>query len=237
MPMPRAGPGSEGPAATTTESRVPVGSDLRPHRASSMPNTTTQTATHGDLRSRATSRLNSGPHSHQGEKHAFGVLHELASSPSTASDALALLHELQVHQIELELQAEEMRGSRTELEAALRRQIQLYDCAPVGYFTLDLGGTVRELNLSGAALLGRERDLLVGQAFDSWLAPRSARALRAELKSVGEGHCGQACVLQLNRHEGDTRTVYATASADPAGGAFLVTLMDAGPGEPVRQAQ
>ena len=85
---------------------------------------------------------------------AYGVLHELASSPTTAADALALLHELQVHQVELDLQAEELRASRMELEAALRRQIQLYDAAPVGHATIDPSCTLLELNLTGAAMLG-----------------------------------------------------------------------------------
>jgi len=54
-----------------------------------------------------------------GATDALAVLHELASSPATAADALALLHELQVHQIELQLQDEELRRSRAELESAL----------------------------------------------------------------------------------------------------------------------
>jgi len=156
------------------------------------------------------------------------VLHELASSPSTAADALALLHELQVHQVELDLQAEELRASRLELEAALRRQIQLYESAPVGCFTIDLGGALRELNLAGAALLGCERDALLGQSLSGFLAPYSARALRTMLASVSAGHHGEACELQLIRREGGSRKVYATVDADPAGSAFLVALMDAG---------
>lgn len=195
-----------------------------------MPKTTTETATHGDLRSRAVSKLTAGPHGHQSAAQAFGVLHELASSPSTAADALALLHELQVHQVELELQAEELRGSRAELEAALRRQLQLYESAPVSCFTVDLGGALRELNLTGAALLGGERELLLGQPLFAFLAPNSARELRAVLMSVSEGRRSKVCALQLIGREGDSRPVYATVSADPAGGAFLVALMDAGEG-------
>lgn len=135
-----------------------------------------------------------------------------------------------MHQIELELQAEELRGSRAELESALRRQIQLYESAPVSYFTLDLAGALRELNLTGAALLGCERDLLLGQLLSAFLAPHSARELRAVLMSVSEGQHGQVCALQLTRREGDSRRFYATVSADPAGGAFLVALMDVGDG-------
>lgn len=196
---------------------------------------TTETATCGDLRSRAVSRLNPGAHAHQNAGHALGVLHELASSPATASDALAVLHELQVHQVELELQAEELRGWRTALEAALRRQTQLYESAPVSYFTLDLGGAVRELNQTGAALLGAERKVLLGQLLSVFLAPHSARELRALLMSAGDGLRGKVCELQLSGHRAGSRKVYATVSADPVGGAFLVALMDAGDGAPVKQ--
>jgi len=193
-----------------------------------MQNRNPETSTRGDLRSRAASRLSAGPQAHRSATQALGVLHDMASSPSTAADALAVLHELQVHQVELELQAEELRGSRAELEMALRRQIELYESAPVGNFTVDLGGVMSELNVTGAALLGCERDQLVGQPLFAFLAPHSARELRAVLMSVSGGHRGDVCALQLSGREGGSRTVYASVSADPAGGAFLVALMGAG---------
>jgi signal transduction histidine kinase/ActR/RegA family two-component response regulator len=92
-----------------------------------------------------------------------------------------LLHELRVHQIELEMQNEELRVSRAEVEAGLKRYTDLYDFAPVGYLTLSPEGSIRELNLPAARVLGRERSRLVGGRlrsfvsqgtrliFDSWL--------------------------------------------------------------------
>ena len=99
---------------------------------------------------------------------ALGVLYELASSPSTAPDALALLHELQVHQVEVDLQDEELRRSRVELETSLNRQVQLYDYAPIGFFTVDGNAVMRELNQTGASLLGFERDFLRGRSLDEF---------------------------------------------------------------------
>ena len=105
----------------------------------------------------------------------------------------------------------------------------------VSYFTLDLGGAVRELNQTGAALLGAERKVLLGQLLSVFLAPDSARELRALLMSAGDGLRGKVCELQLSGHRAGSRKVYATVSADPVGGAFLVALMDAGDGAPVKQ--
>ncbi len=195
-----------------------------------MSNRTTQPARPGDLRARAVSRLTGDPpqEAHKGAPAAFGVLHELASSPSTAADALALLHELQVHQVELDLQAEELRGSRAELEAALHRQMQLYDSAPVGLMTVDTSGALHELNSTAAALLGSERQALLGQPLHGFLAPDSARALQAMLTGVSEGRSGEASTLHLLSRAGQSQAVHATVKADPAGRRFLVAFMDAG---------
>src|SRR3954469_19263929 len=82
-------------------------------------------------------------------------------------DARRLLHELEVHQIELELQNDELRRARSETEAGLERYTELFDFAPVGYATLAQGGQIREVNHLGARLLDRERAALAGQQFVS----------------------------------------------------------------------
>src|SRR5579864_1708632 len=114
------------------------------------------TGSERDLRLRALKHLvgpGGSPDKRLDAAAALAVLHELASSPATAGAALTLLHELQVHQVELDLQAEELRRSRAEMEATLARQLQLYDFAPVGYLTVDRGAALRELNLTAAGLL------------------------------------------------------------------------------------
>lgn len=73
---------------------------------------------------------------------ALRVLFDLASSPATAHDALALLHELQVHQVELDLQNEELQSSRAELEAAWTRQTQLHHASPSAQLVLDSSGVL-----------------------------------------------------------------------------------------------
>jgi len=156
---------------------------------------------------------------------ALGVLHELASSPSTAGAALTLLHELQVHQVELDLQDEELRRSRSELEAALARQVQLYDFAPVGYLTVDRATAVQELNLTAAGMLGSERDQLLGCTLDTFLEPRSALAFRAIIDRLWEGAPRETRALQLLAAYGGPRNVLTSATRDPNGQHFLVAFI------------
>lgn len=181
------------------------------------------------LRQRAHSRLSGagGPQRATASvSAALGVLHDLASSPETAADALALLQELQVHQVELDLQAEELSNSRAELESVLQRQRQLYDCAPVGFFTVDRATVLHELNLRAAALLGVGRDALLGRRLESFLAPHSGRALQAMLARVDDGSRPQTGSLELAARDGAPRVVQASVVADPAGSGYLVAFMD-----------
>ena len=84
---------------------------------------------------------------------------DLGKSP--VEDARKLIHELRVHQIELEMQNEELRKAQVELAESRDRYFDLYDFAPVGYFTLDEKGLILEVNLAGADLLGSERASLI----------------------------------------------------------------------------
>src|SRR6202011_2882519 len=81
------------------------------------------------------------------------------------------LHELRVHQIELEMQNEELRRTQEELEASRARYFDLYDLAPIGYFTLSEEGLILEANLTAAKLLGVTRDALVKQPLSRFVFP------------------------------------------------------------------
>jgi PAS domain-containing protein len=185
------------------------------------------------LRARAVARL-SGPSAapqtqpaSDDASAALAVIHELACSASTAPDALALLHELQVHQVELDLQEEELRRSRQELELALHRQVQLYEHAPVGYFTVDGDGVLREVNRRGAAMLGFDSELLRGRPFDDFLTADGVRTLREMLRRVSRGAAADCTELQLHGAAQELRSVRAHACLDPAGGGFLIALTEA----------
>ncbi len=96
----------------------------------------------------------------------------------------ALCHELEVHQIELEMQNEELRRVQAELAASEEKYRDLYEFAPVGYFTLESSGQIREANLAGASLLGAERALLVNNRFQSHLDRRSLLEFNAFCRRV-----------------------------------------------------
>ena len=79
-----------------------------------------------------------------------------APPPATEPDSRRLFHELEVHQIELEMQNEELMQSRAQAEAAVRQYADLYNLAPVGYLTLARDGRILKINQAGADLLGME---------------------------------------------------------------------------------
>jgi PAS domain S-box-containing protein len=190
-----------------------------------------------ELRSRAVARL-SGPSAEpkpvRDPSVALGVLYQLAASPATAPGALALLHELQVHQVEVDLQDEELRRSLVELEANLNRQTQRYEHAPAGYYVVDRGTVMGEVNLAGARLLGFERDFLLGRALEGFLTPESGLQLNGMLERLGAGASGDVEVadLQLLRRDAATRRVHASARRDPAGDGFLIALLGAAKPQP-----
>jgi two-component system sensor histidine kinase UhpB len=93
-----------------------------------------------------------------------------------------LIHELQVHQVELEMQNEEMRGTQAELEDSRGRYKELYDFAPVGYVTLDQFGLILEANLTAATLLNVTRAALIGKHIQSFMDRESADALHLFLR-------------------------------------------------------
>jgi PAS domain-containing protein len=107
-------------------------------------------------------------------------------------EAGRLLHELQVHQIELEMQNDELRRAQQKLEASRVKYFDLYDLAPVGYFTVSEKGLILEANLRGADLLGVERNRLVKQPLTRYIAPEAQDVYylhrNAFLKRVG-GRC------------------------------------------------
>jgi two-component system, cell cycle sensor histidine kinase and response regulator CckA len=99
-------------------------------------------------------------------------------------DMHRMIHELSVHQIELEMQQEELLQSREELEQALARYTELYDFAPLGYLTLSRDSTILEANLTAAKMLGTQRPLLKGDRLARFVAAEDLPEFNALMERV-----------------------------------------------------
>jgi len=108
-----------------------------------------------------------------------------------------VLHELEVHQIELELQNAELQEARNRSELLLEKYTDLYDFAPIGYFSLDEQGRILEVNLTGAALLDVERSYLIGRRLWSFMLPASQPLFLAFLKRTFAETGKQVCEAAL----------------------------------------
>ena len=119
------------------------------------------------------------------------------STSSSPEEMLRLVHELEVHQVELEMQQEELARTRTELEESLSMYTELYDFAPVGYLTLSHDCDIRQANLTAAKLLGVDRSLLQGMHFMSFVVPEDNLVLDALLKKVFSTSVPGNCEVKL----------------------------------------
>ena len=108
-----------------------------------------------------------------------------------------LLHELQVHRIELELQNEELRNTQVQLQESLMEYSDLYDFAPVGYLTLNEGGLVLKANLAGAALFGVERRNLISKPLRPLIASESRAVFDHFRKTLFKTLTKQLCEVKL----------------------------------------
>ena len=113
-----------------------------------------------------------------------------------------LLHELRVHQIELEMQNEELRRTQAELETARARYFDLYDLAPVGYFTVSKQGLILEANLTAAGLLGVTRGALLKQPLTRSIVPADQDLYYRHRKQLFETGAPQGCELRLVKKDG-----------------------------------
>lgn len=144
----------------------------------------------------------------------------------SAPDTLRLLHELQVHQAELETQNEELRKARDEVEAGQEEYRELYDFAPVGYFTLSFNGTVEHVNLTGANQVGVVRSRLVGRQFDSLLSAGRRPLFGSFLKRVFASQSRQECDIDLSRFGKESQIVNLKAQCSADGRSCRLVMVD-----------
>lgn len=146
-------------------------------------------------------------------------------SPHGVEDTQNLLHELRVHQIELEMQNEELRAERAEIAADLERYAELYDLAPVGYFTLRRDSSIQQANLTGASLLGVLRSQINSRRFGSFVREESLPAFNEFLDQVFASRGKVSCEVALR---GTDQPVWVNieAVADESGQTCRLALLD-----------
>jgi PAS domain S-box-containing protein len=132
-----------------------------------------------------------------------------ALSPGQARRAL---HELRVHQIELEMQNEELRRTHAELEVSRARYFDLYDLAPVGYFTLSEQGLILEANLTAAKLLGVARGALVKKPLSRFVLPGDQDIYYLHRKALLQTGAPQAWEMRVLKKDAAPLWVQAEAT-------------------------
>lgn len=124
-----------------------------------------------------------------------------------------LLHDLQVHQIELEIQNEELRTAQNQIEAERARYFDLYDLAPVGYCTLSDQGRILEANLTAATLLGTTRGELVKQSLSHYIFKDDQDIYYLHRKRLFASGEAQDCELRLVKSDGSLFWTHLTETA------------------------
>ncbi len=125
--------------------------------------------------------------------------HQERARANPPTDTERLLHELQIHQIELELQNEELCQAQEALELTRARYFDLYDLAPVGYITLNNQGIIQEANLTAARLLGVYKSALIHQPLSNFIFPEDQDIYYRQRKLLRDTNCPQCSEVRLIR--------------------------------------
>ena len=144
-------------------------------------------------------------------------------------DTASLIHELQVHQIELEMQNEQLRQAQTIIEDSNKRFSDLYDFAPVGHLTVEKEGRIIEANLTAAQLLGVTMNSLINKPFNIFVHPSDKDVFLLHLRRLRKS-LSETCEIRLVKKGAaffDAQLV-STPLASGAAGAkdFLITMLD-----------
>ncbi len=147
-------------------------------------------------------------------------------SPFSEVESLRLIHELEVHQIELELQNEELQHSWAEAEVANDKYIRLYDFAPSGYFTLSSKGEIIELNLSGARMLGKDRQHLKNSLFGFFVSEETKPIFSLFLEKALTSKAKESCEVMMDKADSLPFYVFLTGVVSDDEKHCLITAVD-----------
>src|SRR5262245_13899150 len=131
---------------------------------------------------------------------------DVAAMP--VNDMQSLVHEIQVHQIELDMQNDELRRTQIELEAARDRYLDLYDFSPAGHLTLDTQSKVVEANVRAGILVGMSRKELIGHPLIGIIARDHEDTFRRHCQDVLMTGTRQNCDVRLRKEPGAAQWVH-----------------------------
>jgi PAS domain S-box-containing protein len=155
----------------------------------------------------------------------FQASEELLQDSTTPEETSQLFHELRVHQIQLEMQNEELRCIQAELDASQARYFDLYDLAPIGYLTFGEAGLILEANISAATMFGVARDKLIKQPITRFLCKADQDLFYLHRQQIFTASASQVAEMLLKRPDGST--FWAHIQATPAaGGECWIALSD-----------
>lgn len=141
-------------------------------------------------------------------------------------DIITFIHELEVHQVELELQNEELRLAQTAEQAATEKYRELYDFAPSGYFTLSREGEIIDLNFSGSQMLGKERSLLINERVGFFVSDDAKPIFNSFLENIFNCNAKVTSEVTFSVSEGLIMYVHLSGISDQNGEYCLVNMVD-----------
>jgi PAS domain S-box-containing protein len=151
---------------------------------------------------------------------------DVACNVSTEVDAHKLNHELKVHQIELELQNIELIKAKEQAVISAAKYIELYDFAPVGYFTLTRKSEIIELNFSGAKMLGKERSRLKDRRFGIFVSDNDRPIFNNFIDKVFSSSTKELCEIRLLMEDSSPIFVHLSGIANENRTHCLVNMID-----------
>jgi PAS domain S-box-containing protein len=156
----------------------------------------------------------------------LAALRTIENRPYQEHETQRLIHELEVHQIELEMQNRELQQIREELENSLEKYTDLYDFAPVGYCTLNREGTVKSANLPASDLLGLERSKIIGRRFGLFVTGDTRLHFSNFIENVFSSNARNTCELKLRKEGAQDLFVQIEARTIKSGLECSIAFMD-----------
>lgn len=148
-------------------------------------------------------------------------------SQLSEAERLKLMHETEVYKLELGMQYEELKQAKSIAEDALEKYVELYDFAPMAYFTLSREGKIIELNFGGAKVLGKDRSQIINKSFSFFVFSDTRAAFNQFLVNVFKNRVKETCLISILTPDNRQRDVYLTGIVTKNKEQCLVTVIDA----------